>query len=126
MTEKRICPGRNCGADLTGAHFNRKWCSVRCRRRTEYTNTCACGAEIYDGTTTPPQECGECKYEREYGDQFFGQSMLEYLRSKGFTLTVRWALPRTALQRPASNRPVKWPVQSQQGAASGVHRSSCW
>lgn len=68
-TEARTCAGRGCDVDLTGTHRRTKWCSARCRRRTEYTNICECGAEIYDGSTEPPTVCRECKHEARYGER---------------------------------------------------------
>jgi transposase len=64
----RICAGTECEVDLTGTHGKRKWCSESCRRRTEYTNVCACGNLVYDGSSTPDTVCGECKREAKYGE----------------------------------------------------------
>lgn len=69
MSEPTTCEG--CGASLPALrHGHRKWCSERCRRHTLYTTPCkGCGKAIYDGSTNPPDECGQCKYRRIYGER---------------------------------------------------------
>lgn len=62
---KRSCLG--CGADLTGMHGKRKWCSERCRRRTSYGGTCKVCGERTDGSAgraKAPKRCIRCERER--------------------------------------------------------------
>lgn len=56
----RECPG--CGADLTGTHGKRKWCSERCRKDASYSGVCrVCGGKVaYNGTATPGDLCSTC------------------------------------------------------------------
>lgn len=57
----RACPG--CGADLTGTHGKRKWCSEACRQAACYGGECeTCGAKT-NGSAGPgkaPRHCGHC------------------------------------------------------------------
>jgi len=70
MGERRVCRGRDCDVDLTGTRGKRIWCSQRCRRRTQYTAICReCSADVYDGTATPDDLCGDCKHEAKYGER---------------------------------------------------------
>lgn len=65
MSEKRECQG--CGADLSGTHKKRKWCSEGCRRQTLYSGTCKhCGASTngYHGPGTASDACIDCSRER--------------------------------------------------------------
>lgn len=65
MSEKRECPG--CGADLTGTHGKRKWCSERCRKQTVYSGTCQhCGTPTngYGGFGSASDTCKRCFNER--------------------------------------------------------------
>lgn len=58
--EQRQCA---CGADLTGTHWRRKWCSDWCRKATKYGGTCEeCGA-LTDGSNghgKAPTRCIDC------------------------------------------------------------------
>jgi hypothetical protein len=61
MAAERVCSG--CGADLTGAHWKRKYCSERCRRITNYAGTCeGCGAATdgSNGKENAPTHCKDC------------------------------------------------------------------
>jgi len=62
---ERECPG--CGADLTGTHRKRKWCSERCRKA-QYSTPCkSCGGPTYGGNgrgPNPPKVCAYCAATR--------------------------------------------------------------
>jgi len=63
--KERTCLG--CGADLTGTHGNRKWCSEHCRRTTLYGGTCEkCGARTdgSNGRAKVPKICLRCHRQR--------------------------------------------------------------
>jgi DNA-binding NarL/FixJ family response regulator len=62
---KRECGG--CGADLTGTHGKRKWCSEACRRA-QYGGTCEdCGAPTAggNGRAKAPKKCAECSVREQ-------------------------------------------------------------
>ena len=57
----RSCPG--CGADLTGSHGRRKWCSEKCRKAVCYAGECeTCGAPTdgSNGRDKAPKHCSMC------------------------------------------------------------------
>lgn len=61
----RACPA--CGADLTGAHGKRVWCSEKCRK-TKYAGTCIdCGGPTNgtaNGRERAPERCNTCARQR--------------------------------------------------------------
>lgn len=60
----RTCPG--CGADLTGEHGRRKWCSEACRK-SQYAGACRdCGQATYGGRgrAAAAEQCDWCFRKR--------------------------------------------------------------
>lgn len=83
---QRTCSG--CGADLTGTHGKRKWCSERCRRNTMYAGTCeGCGAPTNgsNGRSKAPTHCRDCAPEanRIWTEETILAAMHEWYRLFG-------------------------------------------
>jgi DNA-directed RNA polymerase specialized sigma24 family protein len=62
---ERSCVG--CGADLSGSHGKRKWCSEHCRKSHSYGRECeVCGQRTTgtDGAAKAPKVCRACIEDR--------------------------------------------------------------
>lgn len=89
------CAG--CGATLQPNRAPgrpRKWCSERCRRRTLYTGICkSCGAETYDGSASPSDECAACMRQRQHDERYWTReriidSIHRWIAAYGFQPTA--------------------------------------